>query len=71
MTCAQGWGETDDTVAPPPDFIGPEAARCLSRIFHGMAMHFAEGKTVEAFQMLAAVQKDLKQREKAHAPVCR
>lgn len=65
MTQAQGWGEMDDD-APcdfrDPEYIGPKAAIAFARIAHGIAAEMQCGHATEAWNMVAAVQKDMAKR---------
>ncbi len=63
MTEAQGWGENEDSapdrIWPDPEYIGPKAALAFARIAHGIAAEMQCGHSVEAWNMVAAVQKDM------------
>lgn len=61
-------GENDDR---DPEYIGPKAAIAFARIAHGIAAEMQCGNTVEAWNMVAAVQKDMARRagfESAYRP---
>ena len=65
MTTAQGMGETDydePCEGRDPEYIGPKAAIAFARIAHGIAAEMQCGHSVEAWNMVAAVQKDMARR---------
>ncbi len=66
MTTGQGWGEdtNSDMLVPPRDYVGPDAAQCLARIFNGIRAHLGAWKLGEALDMLAAAEADMKRRQK-------
>lgn len=63
MTTAQGMGENEDSapdrIWPDPEYIGPNAAVAFARIAHGIAAEMQCGNTTAAWNMVAAVQKDM------------
>lgn len=59
MTTGQGWGESDHH---DPEYIGPKAAIAFARIAHGIAAEMQCGHSVEAWNMVAAVQQDMAKR---------
>ncbi len=63
MTDAQGMGEEDDLdYRPDPEYIGPKAALAFARIAHGIAAEMQCGNSVAAWNMVAAVQRDMAKR---------
>ena len=62
MTTGQGMGEADYD-APyedrDPEYVGSKAAVAFARIAHGIAAEMQAGNSVAAWNMVAAVQKDM------------
>ena len=65
MTTGQGMGETDYDApyeGRDPEYVGPKAAVAFARIAHGIAAEMQCGNSVAAWNMVAAVQKDMARR---------